>query len=444
MAARTRPAPHPGPPARRQSEVLAEGLRAAWDVLWANRLRSGLAACGLVIGVAAVITTLTAIGIVERALDAELSAAGARTFRIQRGPAPGSPEISLRRILHRPPIELAHASALRVRLPAAESVGVELWHGASKLRLDTAPHDGRADVCGCTPEYFATFAYTVALGRGLLAEDSAVARRVIVLESGLADRLFPFTNPLGREIAVDGRAFNVVGVLAPSPSLLLSRARASAFIPLATFLRHYGPRASDGRLRSVAISVRLRAATDLANAMAEARALLRGMRGIRPGEEDDFAMVAYDAFVAEAQRMAASLRLGAVLIGGLIVLVSGVGIMNITLASVGQRVSEIGLRRAVGAKRRDIGWQFLLESGVLCATGAAIGAVLGAGCGNLLTLWIGYQALPAARASSFMVPWVAMLLAVGAGGGAGLAFGIWPAWRAARLAPIDALRAESS
>jgi putative ABC transport system permease protein len=413
--------------------VLAEGLRAAWDVLWANRLRSGLAACGLVIGVAAVITTLTAVGIVEHALDAELSAAGSRTFRIQRGPAPGSPAISWRHIIRRRPIEVAHASVLRARLPAAESVSVELWHGASKLRLDTAPHDGRADVCGCTPDYFATFAYTVALGRGLVAEDSAVARRVIVLESGLAERLFPFTNPLGREIDVDGRAFEVVGVLAPSPSLLLSRARASAFIPLATFLRHYGPRARDGRLRSVAISVRLRASTDLADAMAESRALLRGMRGIRPGEDDDFAVVAYDAFVAKARRMATGLRLAAVLIGGLIVLVSGVGIINITLASVGQRVSEIGLRRAVGAKRRDIGWQFLLESAVLCASGGAIGTVLGATAGNLLARWAGY---PAA------VPLGAMLFAVGACGGAGLLFGIWPALRAARLAPIDALRAE--
>jgi putative ABC transport system permease protein len=201
-------------------------------------------------------------------------------------------------------------------------------------------------------------------------------------------------------------------------------------MPVTVFQRNYGMKGDDGRERSVNMTVRARTPDLLEQAMQETRAVLRVDRGVDPRDEDDFYMFTNDSSIREFNKATAGVKIGAFVIGIIALLVAGIGIMNIMLVSVTERTREIGLRKAVGAKRRHILWQFLLEAVVLCNIGGILGVAAGFGLGNVVTLFTDF-------AVSVPIDWAVRGLVFCTV--VGLTFGLWPAMKASRLAPIEAL-----
>jgi putative ABC transport system permease protein len=204
-------------------------------------------------------------------------------------------------------------------------------------------------------------------------------------------------------------------------------------MPITVFQKVFGMFGEDGRERSVNMTVRARTPALLDQAMEETRAVLRVVRGVTARDEDDFFMFTNDSTIREFNRMTAGVKIGAFVIGIIALVVAGIGIMNIMLVSVTERTREIGIRKALGAKRRHILWQFLLEAIVLCNVGGVLGVAAGFGLGNVVTLFTEF-------AVSVPVAWAVRGLVFCTG--VGLTFGMWPAIQAASLAPIEALRHE--
>ena len=204
-------------------------------------------------------------------------------------------------------------------------------------------------------------------------------------------------------------------------------------MPVTVFQRAYGMLDDDGRPRSVNMTVRSRSAELLEQALEETRLVLRATRGVKPGEDDDFYMFTNDSSIREFNDATAGVKIGAFVIGIIALVVAGIGIMNIMLVSVTERTREIGIRKALGAKRKHILWQFLLEAIVLCNIGGVLGVAAGFGLGNIVTLFTEFTA-------SVPLDWViyGLLFCTVIG----LTFGMWPAVKASKLAPIEALRYE--
>jgi putative ABC transport system permease protein len=256
---------------------------------------------------------------------------------------------------------------------------------------------------------------------------------VAVIGFAVAEQLFPFTDPIDRTVKVDGRPYQVIGVFEEKKSALGGNFDNYVLIPVTVFQKAYGMIGDDGRPRSVNMTVRAKTPELLEAAMEETRAVLRLARGVDPREEDDFFMFTNDSNIREFNQATAGVKVGAFVVGIIALAVAGIGIMNIMLVSVTERTREIGVRKALGAKRRHILWQFLLEAVVLCNLGGLLGVLVGFGLGNIVTLFTEFAvSVPLAWAVRGLVFCTVV----------GLTFGIWPAMKAARMAPIEALRYE--
>jgi putative ABC transport system permease protein len=245
--------------------------------------------------------------------------------------------------------------------------------------------------------------------------------------------LFPFTDPIDRTVKVDGRRYRVIGVFEEKKSALGGNFDNYVLMPVTVFKKAYGMIDDDGRPRSVNMTVRAKSPELLEAAMEETRAVLRLARGVDPREEDDFFMFTNDSSIREFNEATAGVKLGAFVVGIIALAVAGIGIMNIMLVSVTERTREIGIRKALGAKRRHILWQFLLEAVVLCNLGGVLGVLVGFGLGNIVTIFTDF---PVSVPLDWAVRGLVFCTVVG------LTFGIWPAMKAARMVPIEALRYE--
>jgi putative ABC transport system permease protein len=411
----------------------AEAFRMALEALRANKLRSALTLVGIIAGVASIIAVMTGISVVQSTMEREMSVLGTETFQVQKWPRGFHGDVNWRKIQRRAPLTLREAEAIRHRVQTVDLVGAELWQFGVTAKSDAKKTDPRMTICGCTPEYAANNSHYIAEGRNLTAEDLEVGRSVVVLGPALAEDLFPFTSPLEREIKVDGRKFTVVGVLEKKDSAFGGGFDNYILMPISVFTRFYGARDREGNPRSVNITVRARAPELLEDAIAETKAVLRSVRGVPPGGEDDFELFTNDSQIRQFNQATAGVKAGAFVIGTIALVVAGIGIMNIMLVSVTERTREIGIRKALGAKRKNILGQFLLEAIVLCNLGGAVGVLIGFGLGNVVTFFTDFAAhVPL----EWAVRGVVFCTAVG------LVFGLWPAMKASRLPPVEALRYE--
>jgi len=273
----------------------------------------------------------------------------------------------------------------------------------------------------------------VELGRNISNEDVRVGRWVVVIGYQLAQSLFPFADPLGKEIKVDGRKYTVQGVFAERKSAMGGNFDNYVLMPITTFQRVYGERDPRGFPRTVNITVRAKSAAMLEDAMEETRAVLRSARGLSPRDRDNFFFFTTDSQIKAFNTATANLKKGAFVLGIIALVVAGIGIMNIMLVSVTERTKEIGIRKALGAKRSAILLQFLMEAIVLCNIGGALGVAAGFGLGNLVTAFTEF---------AVHVPFEWAIRGLLFCTVVGVIFGMWPAVRASRLAPIEALRYE--
>ena len=257
--------------------------------------------------------------------------------------------------------------------------------------------------------------------------------RVAVIGYNIAESLFPFTDPIGKEIKVDGHKVTVQGVFAERKSAMGGNFDNYVLIPITAAQKIWGSRERDGHERSLNITVRSTTPFNLEDAMEETRAVLRADRGLKPRDEDNFFFFTSDSMIKAFNNATANLKSGRFVLGIVALIVAGIGIMNIMLVSVTERTREIGIRKALGARRGAILAQFLLEAIVLCNIGGVLGVAVGFGLGNLVTAFTEFAVhIPMEWAIRGLLFCTAV----------GLVFGMWPAVRASKMVPIEALRYE--
>jgi len=413
-----------------------ESFKMALAAIGAHKLRSILTLVGIVAGVAAIISVMTGVSVVQSQMEAELSVLGSRTFQIMKFPM-GSfnndRNINFREIARWPPLTMEHVYAIRERVKSVDMVGAELWRYNARVSYRDSSTEPRLMVCGGTPEYPENNTHYVVLGRNITEEDVQVGRHVVVLGHGIAQELFPFIDPIGKTVKVDGHKFTVQGVFAEKASAMGGQYDSYVLMPISVWTDLYGTRDEDGRQRSIFITVRARYGVPLEEALEETKSVLRAARGLSPRDQDTFHWFTSDSQIRAFNDASAGIKTAAFVLGIVALIVAGIGIMNIMLVSVTERTREIGIRKALGAKRPAILLQFLMEAVVLCNIGGVIGVLIGFGLGNIVTFFTGF-------AVHVPVEWAVrgvIFCSV-----VGVVFGMWPAIRASRLAPIEALRYE--
>ncbi len=399
-----------------------EGLGISWGAIRANKLRSILTTLGIVIGVVTVTLMGTAITGLDRAFLKNISIIGADVFYVERFDWFASGHEAWMKMQKRPKITLAQANALRAQLTMARAVAPAVDTGGPvryRKRSSTSVH-----IIGTTDEDLYTSSVGVALGRFLSPGEAAGGRPVCVLGCEVATNLFQRASPLGARVTVGTRSFEVIGVLEKQGTFLgLFSLDNQVIIPLSQFTAEFW---HDPDFQ---IQVKVKSLEQLDEAREELRAAMRRIRRVAPSDPDDFGINQQDQFVKMFHRLGGTIAAVGVFVTGLSLFVGGIGIMNIMFVSVAERTREIGIRKAIGAKRRTILVQFLIEAASICLIGGGIGL----GIAWPLTLVI--QRFFPATMSLFIVA-IAVLVSLLTG----VLSGFFPAWRAARMNPVDALR----
>lgn len=412
---------------------MRENLKMALNAVFANKLRSFLTLVGVVAGVASIIAVMTGIAVIQGKMEADMSQLGSGTFQVQKWPAIGGPGQNWRKIMQRKPLTIEQANAIRERIRDAELVGAELWEQGSVLQHEEEKTNPNVSLAGGTPEFQINNNQLVGVGRFISEEDVKVGRNVIVIGTTIAKKLFPFKDPIDQIVKINGHKYTVIGIYEEMGASASGSGDNSACIPISAFVDQFGLKDNQGMPRSVNITVKARAGANVENVMEEVRGLLRQVRGVKPLDEDDFDMYSNDTMIRAFGEMTVIIKLVAIVMGGIALIVAGIGIMNIMLVSVTERTKEIGIRKAIGAKRKDIMQQFLIEAIVLCEIGGAIGIMVGMAIGNIVSI---LMSVPVKLPLDWAI--IGLLFC----SGIGIAFGIWPASKASKLDPIESLRFE--
>jgi putative ABC transport system permease protein len=398
----------------------------------ANKLRSSLTLFGIVLGVSSIIAVMTAISVVQSTMEQEMSILGAQTFQIQKWPSGFSSEEERLEAMRWPAVTLQEADGLREYSQNIDIVGSELWEFGFKAEYRDQEME-QVTICGGTPEYPQNNTHFVSFGRNISQLDIKAARRVVVIGHAIAQQLYPFVDPIGREIRVDGRNYEVVGVFDEKKSAFGGQFDSYVLMPVSTFVNTYGMTNREGFPRTVNITLHARSPEVVDDAIAEAKAILRRLRRLDHDAPDNFTLFNSESTIEEFNTMTAGIKVGAFIIGIIALVVAGIGIMNIMLVSVTERTREIGIRKSLGAKPRDILRQFLLEAVVLCNVGGVIGVLIGFAFGNAMIKRGMSPSFEAAVPAEWAAVGLLFCTVVG------VAFGIVPAAKAARLNPVDAL-----
>ena len=406
-----------------------ESFRMALSAVAAHKLRSALTLLGVLVGVFSIIVVMTALRVMQSTIEAELSQLGDQTFMVRKFPTiMFTVPQGMEKIRRRKNITLQEGKRLLEGVTMARAVGVEsqFWAGQIQTRYRRTSPDVR--LYGETPGSFPARNWLVQEGRGLADTDVDGARDVCVLGNTLALTIFPAGSPVGERVKIDGLNYTVVGVLQPKGGSLGGDQDKFAVIPITTGLNRFGY-----VWRSLTILVQARDRASYDACVEEVRGLLRIIRRVPPGEPDSFEIASNDTMIAQFNAFTLTVRLGVAVVSSIALLAAGIGIMNIMLVSVTERTREIGIRRAVGAKKRNIMTQFIIEAIVLCEIGGVIGVFCGILGGNS-TAYL-FKLDP-------VVPldWIGLGLLICSV--VGVIFGTYPAFKAANLDPIESLRYE--
>ena len=401
-----------------------ECVALALAALRANKLRSFLTLLGTIVGVTAVIAIISLIQGMNTYVSNALLSQGANVFTVDKFGFILS-EDEFRNAAKRKDLTVADADAIAALSRSAAFVkaenerGDDVRLGSQRLR--------RIPVKGVHGDYAEVDRSELLEGRHITQNDMSRRRTVAVLGYEVWEKLFDNRPAVGREVKIGNYKYLVVGVAAKKGSVFGQSQDNYVIVPLSAWQKIYGTRGS------ISISVTALNEGTFELAQDEARAILRARRGVAPGKDDDFGIVTAEMFMDLYRNFTSAAFIVLVGVAGLSLVVGGIVIMNIMMVSVTERTREIGIRKALGAKRRDVLMQFLVEAATLSLTGGAIGVLLGI---SLALTVAAVSPLPAA------VSWVAILLGLAMSTGIGLVFGIYPAARAARLDPIVALRFE--
>jgi putative ABC transport system permease protein len=405
---------------------LIEAFRLALQALWANKLRSILTLIGVIMGVASVIMVITLVQGANRYVSTKLSGYGADVFTVTRmSSVIFTPEeyfkFQKRKILHMEDYE-----AIRDGCTDCTEVGALL--NKSTNVVANGKSSNNTGVRGYTATMLSLNNINIELGRGFTPADEEHATKNVIVGYDIVDNLLPTGDPIGKEVRVDGIPYTIIGVAERQGKTLGESQDNWVAIPITVYQQIYGYNDSvDIYCRSAGNAEAMQRAED------EARVIMRVRRHNGPGVADDFEIETNDTFLdiwKQISSLFATVVLG---LASIALVVGGVVIMNIMLVSVTERTREIGVRKALGAKQRDVLLQFLIESAALALVGGAFGVMGGVLVGKLITAVVGF---PTA------VPLWAIFLGLLLAAAVGIFFGVYPASKAAKLDPVVALRAE--
>ncbi|MBM5808028.1 MAG: FtsX-like permease family protein [Cyanobacteria bacterium M_surface_10_m2_179] len=402
--------------------ALGETVGMALATLRANRLRSLLTMLGIVIGNASVITLVGVGRGAQNLAEGQLNTLGANVLFV----VPGNNDSRRQGIDFPKTLVLEDAEAIGEQVPSVKRVVPQITLSAV---LQSGAKSSSATVSGITPDFLTVRRFEVAQGRFIDQRDLDGARNVVVVGPDLREKLLPPGSAIGRQLRIRDQSFEVIGVMAPKGAVFGQNQDEAAYIPLSTMVSKLSGRDPTYGVSLNFISVEARDEASTGAAKFQITNLLRQRHNIL--REDDFAVRSQKDALSIVGTITGGLTLMLGAIGAISLLVGGIGIMNIMLVSVSERTSEIGLRKAIGARSSDVLTQFLVEALVLSSLGGVIGSALGL---SAVAAVAALTPLPAAIGGA------SVLITVGLSGTIGLVFGVLPARRAARLDPITALR----
>jgi putative ABC transport system permease protein len=399
----------------------------ALSQIWANKIRGILTTLGILIGVAAVSAVITLITGMKSRVMSEFEALGTNKIFIEPHWPRSGGRVSFRQIMFR----LSDFDELLEHCPSVANY-TKLHHDRESVTFASNTDDREADILGVDPEWHDIEKRYVTLGRPLSLLDSQQRRPVCLINETVRDKLKMNRDPVGQYLDVDGNRMLVVGLLEPpAVSMGMQAEMREVIVPFS-----YSVARDRWPWYSVVANARSPEVSE--DAKAEIEFYLRQKRGIKPARPDTFEVQTAQRMIDQFSRVASMVTMIATGIVGISLLVGGVGIMNIMLVSVSERTREIGLRKAVGARPSAILLQFLVEAVVLCLVGGAIGLAVGQGLTSLVAQFLP----PEMKGAPMFLPASAVMLAFTFSAGVGLVFGMFPAIKAARLDPIEALRHE--
>ncbi|HSS20002.1 MAG TPA: ABC transporter permease [Pyrinomonadaceae bacterium] len=401
----------------------------ALDTLRANKLRSALTIVGVSVGVITIIFMVSIIQGLNKAFADQVESLGSNTIFVSKfepsfGKPPGAEEI------HRKDLTMADAEALRREAPSIAGVSPIHRMIATTARYQEKQTDTPI-LLGVTPYYEFVHTQYVARGRFIKDIDMDDRANVCILGVDVVRALFPYEDPIDKDIRLNGNPFRVVGVMEPLGSFFGQSRDNSIFVPITTFDKYYPDRPFPEVVFFIIVRPQSRAYVK--SAVDEITDILRRRRQVALGAPNNFGISSQDSLLDIYNQLTGATALVLTAISFVALMIGGIGVMNIMLVSVTERTKEIGVRKAVGATKLNILSQFLIEAVVL----TAIGGLTGLAVGEVLAFLINkYSPLPA------YVPIWAIAVGVGISAAVGIVFGLWPAWKAARLDPIEALRWE--
>ena len=403
-----------------------ETFSQAFGSLRANKIRSFLTLLALVIGVFSVIVSTTAVAVLDNFFTNTLSMLGSDVITVQKNPAVqmGPLDESLR---NRKRIKFEDAEELEERMRIGEGMNPITSFNFTKVVYKSEETDPNVSIRGGNAEFFENNAFEIEDGRNFNEEDIQYARQVVILGKDVQTEIFKTEYPLQKVIRIDGRQYTVIGILEKKGQVFGQSFDNIVVIPYTTGINVYGGN------RGVGIQLRAPEVSKVQETIDEITGIMRVIRGVNPADDNDFEVITNDSLSGTFDVFTGILYLAGFLVGGITLFGAGIGVMNIMLVSVTERTREIGVRKAVGATRKAIVNQFLMEAVFICQIGGIIGLIAGVAAGNIMAVLIDTE--PVIPMASLLISFFGMLLI-------GLVFGVYPAFKASKLDPIESLRYE--
>lgn len=404
---------------------ILEVFRIAVGALAENKLRSMLTLLAIVIGVFAVISSSTGVKVIERYFDDTMSVMGGSVINISTRPMVQTGDAS--RFRNRQRITFQQFEQLQERTELGRFMSPDVTFRGTRIESEEAQTNPNVPVYGGNEYWMLNNAYEIEEGRNFIMDDIQNARPVVVIGEDVRKSLFDNASPIGKGIRIDGQMYTVIGLAASKGNIMGSSLDNFVLAPYTRLGAVYGFN------RNVSIMVQAPDILMINETIDELTGLFRVIRGIQPGEMNDFEIATNESLRGTFDELTKYLFIFGIIVGGIALLGAGIGVMNIMLVSVTERTREIGIRKSIGATRRAIVQQFLLETVVVCQIGGIIGIIVGIAGGNVLSIWMD---------TAFVIPWNSVIAGVGGMTLIGLVFGVYPALVAARLDPIACLRYE--
>jgi putative ABC transport system permease protein len=406
---------------------ILEVFRMAVNALRTNKLRSGLTMLGVAIGVFSVIGVMTALSVIQGSIETGLSFLGSNLFQFAKYPViskndPGE------KYANRRNISLDQANDYKRRMEGeAAAVCLKVFDGGKPASFGRTKVQGFTLV-GTNEWFLVANSYTLGYGRNISPDDVEFGRNVTVVGTSIQKKLFPDQTPIGKVIKVNEKPYQIIGVLEEKGSSFGQSQDDLILMPITKFFSDFG-----SANRTVNVATQSTSQSTYNSTLDKGIGAMRIARGLKLAQENDFEIYSNDTLVTAFAQVADTIRVGAFVVSAIALLAAGIGIMNIMLVSVTERTREIGLRKAIGARKNDVVRQFLLEAIVLSEIGGLMGIICGIAGGNGIALYFDIaMVFPYGWAITGLV--VCSIIGIG--------FGFYPAWKAASLHPIDALRYE--